>query len=88
MPEDKIEKDYCKAVKAKGGTAYKFTSPGRRHVPDRLTLYPVPEKHQKIVAKYVQFAELKATGKKPNAGQKREHVRLRKMGFIVEVVDR
>ena len=40
-----------------------------------------------IVATAVRFTECKAPGKKPRAGQLREHARLRKMGFKVDVVD-
>jgi hypothetical protein len=56
-------------------------------VPDRLILCPIPECHRAIVAKYVWFVEAKAPGKKPRVEQVREHKRLRKMGFRVEVVD-
>jgi hypothetical protein len=88
MLESTVEEKLRKGVKVKGGIAYKFVSPGRRHVPDRLLLYPIAPEHIEIVAQYVQFVELKAPKKKPNAGQIREHRRLRKMGFKVEVVDR
>jgi hypothetical protein len=86
--ESVMERGYCKAVREGGGEAYKFVSPGRRGVPDRLTLYPVPPKHRVIVAQYIQFAELKAAGKKPTRAQKREHERLRALGFKVVVLDK
>ena len=88
VPESKIESGYCASVRESGGEAYKFVSPGRCGVPDRLALYPIPPEHRGIVALYVRFAELKAPGKKPEPCQRREHARLRKMGFIVDVVDR
>ena len=88
MLESTVEKNLRKAVKATGGECYKFVSPGRRFVPDRLILHPVAPEHVDIVAQYVGFIETKAPKKKPNAGQKREHERLRKMGFKVGVVDR
>lgn len=88
MLESIVEEKLCKAVKRAKGEAYKFTSPGRRGVPDRLILYPIPEKHQAIVAKYVQFVECKAPKKKPRPEQVREHKRLRKLGFKVEVADK
>lgn len=69
------------------GIAYKFVSPARRNVPDRLLLVPVPPEHRELVARYVRFAECKAPGCKPTKGQAREHARLRELGFVVEVVD-
>lgn len=43
---------------------------------------------RRIVDAAIQFTETKAPGKKPRAGQLREHARLRAMGFRVNVVDR
>jgi len=86
-PEANIERGYCAAVREHGGEAYKFVSPARRGVPDRLTLYPIPEKHRAVVAQYVRFVEFKAPGKKPTRAQKREHARLRELGFNVITVD-
>ncbi len=40
-----------------------------------------------IMAGAVQFTELKAPGKKPNDKQVREHDRLRRLGFTVNVID-
>lgn len=40
MLEKKIEEHLVQRIKAKGGIAYKFTSPQRRSVPDRLVLEP------------------------------------------------
>jgi hypothetical protein len=40
-PESRIELQLVRAVKADGGVSYKFTSPARRNVPDRLNLYRV-----------------------------------------------
>lgn len=39
MLEKDIEKKLAKAVSDQGGIAYKFTSPGRRGVPDRLIVF-------------------------------------------------
>ncbi len=72
----------------KGGIAYKFVSPGRRGVPDRLIVFPIAPEHIEIIAKYVRFVETKAPGKKPDLHQVREHKRLRKMGFKVEIIDK
>lgn len=78
MRESDIEAHLVKRVKEAGGVAYKFTSPQRRSVPDRLVLMPGGR---------VWFAELKAPGAVPTAAQVREHERLRALGFEVEVVD-
>lgn len=87
MRESTIEQYGVALFKALGNLAYKFTSPGRRNVPDRLRLREIPAEHQAIVARYVQFIEFKATGEKATAAQEREHARLRKLGFRVEVVN-
>jgi hypothetical protein len=85
--ESEIETALCERVENKGGIAYKFVSPSRNGVPDRLLLYPIAKEHIDIVARYVHFVETKAPGKKPKPWQDREHKRLKKMGFIVEVLD-
>ncbi|WMT12556.1 VRR-NUC domain-containing protein [Serratia fonticola] len=76
--ESTIENNLVKKVKAAGGTAYKFTSPGRKAVPDRLVLLPGGR---------VVFVECKAPGELPRADQVREHNRLRALGFKVVVLD-
>lgn len=78
MLEKDIERIFCARVAELGGIAYKFVSPQRRNVPDRLVLLP---------GGVMRFVELKAPGKKPTAGQIREHDRLRALGFVVGVVD-
>lgn len=78
MLEKKIEAYLVQRIKALGGIAYKFTSPQRRSVPDRLVLLPSGR---------VCFVELKATGCKPTELQEREHTRLRTLGFVVLVID-
>lgn len=76
--ESTIERHLVKQVKAAGGTAYKFTSPGRRGVPDRLVLLPGGQ---------AVFVECKAPGEHPRPDQMREHNRLRALGFDVVVLD-
>lgn len=76
--ESSIERHLVAQVKAAGGTAYKFTSPGRRGVPDRLVLLPGGR---------AVFVECKAPGEQPRSDQVREHNRLRAMGFEVVVLD-
>ncbi|MBE16520.1 MAG: putative nuclease [Prokaryotic dsDNA virus sp.] len=40
MRESKIERDFCKYATKSGCIAYKFSSPARRGVPDRLIVCP------------------------------------------------
>ncbi|MDP2263264.1 MAG: VRR-NUC domain-containing protein [Hydrogenophaga sp.] len=85
--EKDVEADHRDAVKADGGISYKFVSPARRSVPDRLDLRPVPPEHRELVARYVRFTECKRPGEKPTPAQQREHDMLRGLGFVVDVVD-
>lgn len=78
MCERKIEKELVAQVKAMGGIAPKFTSPGFAGMPDRLVLLP----HGRM-----GFVELKAPGKKPRALQLARHRLLRRLGFKVYVID-
>lgn len=66
--EHHIEAYLCKRIKELGGIAYKFTSPQRRSVPDRLCVLPKG---------YVLFIEVKRPGKEPTDAQYRELERLR-----------
>ena len=88
MAESSIERKHVKGVEDQGGRSYKFKSPMRNGVPDRLDLFPIPPEHREIVAKYIVFTELKDTGEKPEPHQVREHKRLRDLGFKVEVKDK
>ena len=85
--EKVIERKVCKVASERGILTYKFTSPARALVPDRLFLAPIPDFLQPIIAEYVRFVEFKRAGKKPTAIQAREHDRLRALGFTVDVVD-
>lgn len=76
--EDRIEKHLVSEVQKTGGIAYKFVSPGRRGVPDRLVALP----NGKII-----FVECKAPGEKPTPYQLREHARLFALGHQVIVLD-
>jgi len=78
MLERDIERALCKRVKELGGMCEKFTSPGKRSVPDRLVTLPGP--------RYI-FVELKAPGKKPTEAQKKDHERRRALGCDVRVID-
>ena len=88
MLEKDIEAHLRDKVKDADGIAFKFTSPRKRAVPDRLVLMPIDsEEHRQIVARYVRFVEVKNTGKKATEAQLREHARLRALGFNVMVID-
>jgi len=76
--EKQIEAKVCDYAKTKNVLAYKFTSPARAAVPDRMFVAPSGK---------VFFIEFKATGKKPTVPQAREHQRLRDHGVLVFVVD-
>jgi hypothetical protein len=78
MLEKQIEAKVCDYAKSKGVLAYKFTSPARSAVPDRLFIAPDGR---------VWFCEFKRTGEKPTAAQDREHQRLRAQKVNVFVVD-
>ncbi|EHL08777.1 VRR-NUC domain protein [Desulfitobacterium hafniense DP7] len=78
MREHDIEKYLRERAKEKGGTAYKWVSPGNSGVPDRIVMLPgLPD----------LFVELKAPGKEPTALQLAQHHRLRKLGRHVMVID-
>lgn len=78
MLESAIEKKVCDYARDRGILVYKFTSPARIAVPDRLFLVPF---------KMPFFIEFKAPGKKPTVMQEREHQRLRDAGYKVYVID-
>lgn len=85
--ESQVEDKHVARVKGDGGVSYKFTSPARRSVPDRLDLRPIPLAVRDLVAQYVRFTECKRPGEKPTEPQLREHARLRALGFRVDIVD-
>ena len=78
MREKTIEQKFRAAVKAAGGLAVKFASPGFDGVPDRLALLPGGR---------MAFVEVKAPGKKPRPLQLSRHRLLRQLGFKVYVLD-
>ncbi len=78
MREKTIEQKFKAAVKAAGGLAVKFASPGFDGVPDRLALLP---------GERMAFVEVKAPGKKPRPLQLARHRQLRQLGFKVYVLD-
>ena len=63
MREGKIEAKLVRYCRKVGVLCYKFSSPSRAGVPDRILVFPDST---------VVFLELKATGQKPTPLQKRE----------------
>ncbi len=79
MKEKDIEDAVCRYAREKyRAIAYKFTSPQRRNVPDRLFCF---------FNGRTMFIEFKAPGKKATEGQMREIERLRGRGHAVHVCD-
>jgi hypothetical protein len=76
--ESVIEKKVCDYAKSLGCLVYKFTSPSRRSVPDRMFIAP---------GNHVWFIEFKRLGLKPTPGQEVEIAKIRGKGGIVWVVD-
>ncbi len=78
MLEKQIEAKVCDYAKNCGLLVYKFTSPNRMAVPDRMFVRPDGK---------IFFIEFKREGQKPTPAQDREHERLRGHGVQVFVVD-
>lgn len=78
MREKSVETYLREQVKAHGGNAYKFVSPGNAGVPDRLVLFPGGR---------AAFVELKAPGKKPTLLQQAQIKKISSMGFQAFVID-
>lgn len=76
--ERTIENALVRRVKALGGKCEKFTSAGRRSVPDRLVTLP---------GNVIIFVELKAPGKNATPLQKKDHAERRALGCDVRVID-
>lgn len=76
--EKVIEEKVVAFAKSKGLLAYKFTSPARRSVPDRLFVCP---------GGHVFFMELKRLGHQPTHGQRVEITKLQQQGAKVYVID-
>ena len=78
MLERDVEQHLVKKIKALGGKAYKFSSPGNRAVPDRLCCLPRGWKY---------LVECKAPGKDFSALQGKVAKTMRSLGHEVFLVD-
>lgn len=78
MDESSIERYLVAECKKRGVLCEKFTSPGRRAVPDRILMAPGGR---------IVFAECKAPGRRPRANQLRDHERRRRFGATVRILD-
>lgn len=76
--EKDIERAVCDYAKSLKMLCYKFTSPSRRSVPDRMFI---------TAAGVVFFIEFKRKGEKPTAGQEVEIEKIFRTGTYVAVVD-
>jgi len=77
MLEKDIERKVCEYARSKGCLAYKFTSPNRAAVPDRLFIFKGK----------VWFIEFKAPGARATKPQLREHSILAEHYLDVFVID-
>ena len=78
MREKAIEQKLVKAARARGGIAPKFVSPGFSGVPDHLILLPDGK---------CGFVEVKVPSEKPRPLQESRIRLLRRLGFLVFVLD-
>jgi hypothetical protein len=78
MREKEIEEYLVKRVRESGGMAYKFVSPGRSGVPDRIVVMPNG---------LLIFVELKAPGGSTRPLQDRQISELRRLGQMVFIID-
>jgi len=78
MLEKDIEKKIGDFAKKQGCLYYKFTSPARRAVPDRMIITPQGG---------IGFLEIKAKGKKPTPLQQIEIKRLQNQGCTADWCD-
>lgn len=75
--ENRVERRLIDGVKALGGRTFKFISPGRAGVPDRVVILPGGNVH---------FVELKAHGGRASALQQRMLAKLRRMDVTALVL--
>lgn len=80
MRESAVEQSVCRQVKALGGVAWKWVSPGRNGVPDRICILP---------GGVVLFVELKRPGRGDgrSPAQKKVFGILERLGCTVWRID-
>lgn len=78
MREKSVEQKLVRVVRAAGGIAPKFVSPGFDGMPDRIVILPGGK---------IGFVEVKAPGKKPRPLQMSRHELLMRLGCRVYVLD-
>ena len=78
MRERAIEEKLRVESQKRGGLSMKFVSPGLVGVPDRIVVLPQGR---------LGFVELKVPGEKPRKIQLSRMEQLRKLGFLVYVLD-
>ena len=78
LSEKQVESRLRIKVRAAGGRALKFVSPGFCGVPDRLVFMPGGR---------IYLVELKAPGKKPSKLQLRVKAMFEELGFRYHVID-
>lgn len=76
--ENDIEVALRDKIRALGGKAFKWVSPGTRGVPDRIVVLP---------GSRIVFVELKAPGKSSTPWQLKQQRDIRRLGFEVRVID-
>jgi hypothetical protein len=78
MLEKQLEVIVKRYAEAQGWLTRKWVSPAHNFVPDQIFISP----YGKVI-----FVEFKQEGKKPSAGQSREHDKLRGHHCLVYVID-
>jgi len=78
MQESSLEKTFRNQVQKNGGLAWKFISPSKRGVPDRIVLVPGGQ---------AIFVEMKALGEPLEPLQKKRKTELEALGFQVYKID-
>lgn len=78
--EEHVERYFVDRVEACGGMAEKFTSPGRRGVPDRIVTWAAHGFAR------IHFVELKTIGGALDPAQKRDHARRKNLNCHVFVI--
>jgi hypothetical protein len=82
--EKAVEKYLREQMNEIGGLCYKWVSPGRKGVPDRICIFPPFAKGSTGT---VFFIEVKRPGEEPSGPQKREMERLVEKGQLVAIID-